>query len=121
MSQNGIEADGEDDYSTTPKWDNFYARMRNILNCTKTQTEAAEAKLNGDYTEMDLRVLKTRMERLQSRFTRYEDQYNHITSEEYVENDGNLCRELQGAMDYIDSLVININVEMEQLQPPPTN
>ena len=113
MSQNGIEEDGDDDYSTTPKWDNFYSKMRNILDHTKTQTEAAEAKFNGDHTEIDLTILKTRMERLQSRFTRYEDQYNQIRSEEYVENDENLYRDLQGAMDCIDSLVVNINVEME--------
>ena len=120
MSTNG---DGEGEvgeyYSTTPKWDNFYVKMRNILDHTKTETVATEAKLNGDHTEMDLKVLKTRMERMQSRFSRYDDQFNNITAEEYLEDDQNLYRDLQEAIDCIESLVVKINVELEQLQPPP--
>ena len=42
MSQNGIEEDGEE-YSTTPKWDNFNAQMNNVLPHTKTETVVAEA------------------------------------------------------------------------------
>ena len=60
------------------------------------------------------------MERVQSEFSQYEDQYNNITSEEYVEDDDNLYRDLQGAMDCRDSLVVKINIELEQFQPSPT-
>ena len=112
--------DGDGDlFSTTPNWDNFYAKMRNILEHTKAQTEATETKLSGDHTQADLRALKTRMEMLQSRFVQYEDQYNNITAEEYVEDDANLYRDIQGALDCIVSLAVNINIELDLLQPTP--
>ena len=118
MSHNG-DVEGEEDFSMTPNWDNFSAKMQNVLHYTKTQTDAAEAKLIGDHTEIDLRVLKRQMDMLESRCSQYEDQYNNITSEEYVENDQNLFRDLRGAMDGIVSLVVRINAKLGPLQPPP--
>ena len=64
MSLNGKE-EGEE-YYATPKWDNFCATMEHVLAHTKTQTDAAEAKLTGDHTEIDLRVLKRQMDMLES-------------------------------------------------------
>ena len=118
MSLNGNE-EGEE-YYATPKWDNFNAQMQHVLAHTKTQTDAVEATLNGDHTEIDLRYLKKIMDKLEAEFSQYQVQYSSITSEEYVEDDEGLYSDLRGAMDYIDSLVIKINIELEQFQPSPT-
>ena len=118
MSTNGDDEGGEEYF--TSKWDNFYAKMHNILDHTKTRTDAVQEKLNGDHTETDLKVLKKRMERLESEFSQYVFQYNNITSEEYVENDQNLYSDLQRSTDCIESLVVKINGELGQFQPPPT-
>ena len=118
MSLNGNE-EGEE-YYATPKWDNFNAQMQHVLAHTKTQTDAAEATLSGDHTEIDLRYQKKIMDKLEAQFSQYQVQYSSITSEEYVEDDEGLYSDLRGAMDYIDSLVIKINIELEQFQPSPT-
>ena len=118
MSLNGKE-EGEEHYAT-PKWDNFCATMKHVLAHTKTQTDAAEATLNGDHTEIDLRYLKKIMDKLEAEFSQYVIQYNAITSEEYVEDDENIYGDLKGAIDCIVLLRIKIDAELGPLHPPPT-
>ena len=112
MSQNGEE------YSTTPKWDNFSIQMQHVLGHAKAETAAAEAKINGDHTETDLKVLKRLMDTLEAEFSQYMIQYRRITSEEYVEDDSNLYNELKGAMSCIVTLVVQIDTKLGPLPTP---
>ena len=110
MSHNG-DVEGEEYFSMTPKWDNFSAKMKHVLDQTKKETDAAEVTLTGDHTEIDLRFLKDTMDILKSEFSRYVIQYNSITSEEYVEDDSNLYSDLRGAMNCITLLLYKINAK----------